>query len=129
LGILILTNQRKVDFYHPRNILKELQTGPEVSTIFPPSVWYYLNYEKPGNPGSSLRQQLMDQWFKFGEVSKMKEKEREEIFALFLGEGGKYTADQLAKRAHMHDQIMAYINLVKQDLMRLTIELEKLNNE
>jgi hypothetical protein len=129
LGFLILKNNRKVEFLHPRNALKEIESGPEVSTIFPPSVWYYLKYENPDKPGTSLRQQLIDQWIGFGEVLKMKEKEREEVYALYLGKGGKYSADQLAKRANMYDQIEAYINLMKQDLMRLTTEIEKLNRE
>lgn len=129
LGILILANQRKVEFKHPRNILKEIHMESEISTIFPPSIWYYLNYDKSGSPGSSLREKLIDKWFEFAEMNKMKEKEREEIIALFTGEGGRYNANQLAKRANMYDQIDAYINLMKQDLMLLTTELEKLNNE
>ncbi|MCC5917712.1 MAG: hypothetical protein JJU02_10360 [Cryomorphaceae bacterium] len=56
------------------------------------------------------------------------EKRIEIVYALFFGEGGKYTADQLTNRANMHDQIEAQINLMKQDLKLLALELEKVNN-
>lgn len=129
LGMLILKNERKVDFKHPRNFIRELQQAPMVSGLFPPSVWYYLNYENPTQPGVSLRKKLVDKWLEFGEVEKMKEKEKQAVLALFLGNGGKYNANQLAKRANMHDQIAAYINLMKQDLRLLSTELEKLGND
>jgi hypothetical protein len=58
-----------------------------------------------------------------------KEKKKEKVYTLFFGEGGKYTADQLTNRANMHDQIEAQINLMKQDLKLLALELEKINNK
>lgn len=60
LGFLILLNKRKVNFFHPRNALKDIWTVPETSTIFPGSVWYYLTYENPATKEKSLRQQLVD---------------------------------------------------------------------
>ncbi|MCH7402253.1 hypothetical protein ACFOUP_18390 [Belliella kenyensis] len=129
LGILILMNKRKVTFYHPRNALKDIWTAPDTSTIFPSSVWYYLTYENPNTKEKSLRQQLLDKWLGFGQIADTKEKNKEKIYDLFFGEGGKYSADQLTNRANMHDQIEAHINLMKQDLKLLALELEKLNNE
>ncbi len=129
LGILILMNKRKVSFYHPRNALKDIWTAPETSTIFPSSVLYYLTYENPNTKEKSLRQQLVDKWLGFGQIADTKEKNKEKVYDLFFGDGGKYTADQLTNRANMHDQIEAYINLMKQDLKLLALELEKLNNE
>lgn len=129
LGVLILLNKRKVNFYHPRNALKDIWTAPETSTIFPSSVWYYLTYENPETKEKSLRQQLVDKWLGFGQIAETKEKNKESVYNLFFGDGGKYTADQLTNRANMHDQIEAHINLMKQDLKLLVLELEKLNNE
>lgn len=129
LGVLILLNKRKVEFYHSRNALKDIWFAPETSTIFPQSVWYYLTYEKPNGSTKSLRQQLVDKWLGFGQIADTKEKNKEKVYSLFFGEGGKYTADQLTNRANMHDQIEAQINLMKQDLKLLALELEKLNYE
>jgi hypothetical protein len=129
LGVMILLNKRKVEFYHSRNALKDIWFAPETSTIFPQSVWYYLTYEKPNGSTKSIRQQLVDKWLGFGQIADTKEKNKEKIYSLFFGEGGKYTADQLTNRANMHDQIEAQINLMKQDLKLLALELEKLNNE
>lgn len=125
LGVLILINKRKVNFYHSRNALKDIWTGPQTSSIFPASVWYYLNYQNPDTKGQSLRQQLVDKWLGFGQIADTKEKNKEKVYNLFFGEGGKYTADQLTNRANMHDQIEAQINLMKQDLKLLLSELEK----
>ncbi len=129
LGILILLNKRKVEFYHSRNALKDIWFRPETSSIFPQSVWYYLTYEKPDGSKKSMRQQLVDRWLGFGQIADTKEKNKEKVYRLFFGEGGKYTADQLTNRANMHDQIEAQINLMKQDLKLLALELEQLNNE
>lgn len=129
LGVMILLNKRKVEFYHSRNALKDIWFAPETSTIFPHSVWYYLIYENPDNSVISIRQQLVDKWLGFGQIANAKEKNKEKIYTLFFGEGGKYTASQLANRANMLDQIEAQISLMKQDLRLLALEMEKLNNE
>ncbi|MFN3918614.1 MAG: hypothetical protein ACK4K0_12865 [Flavobacteriales bacterium] len=127
LGLLILLNKRKVEFYHSRNALKDIWEAPETSTIFPTSVWYYLTYENPNKNEKSLRQQLADKWLGFGQIADTKEKHKDKVYDLFFGEGGKYTADQLTNRANMHDQIEAQINLIKQDLKQLALEIEKIN--
>jgi len=49
----------------------------------------------------------------------------EAIYALYFGEGGRYTAEQLKNRAAMLDQVEASITLMKQDLKVLSIEFEK----
>lgn len=126
-GALILFNKHKISFYHHRNALKEIWTAPQISTIFPSSVWYYLTYQNPITNEHSPRQQLVDKWLGFGQIADVKEKNREKIYNLFFGQGGKYTADQLTNRANMHDQIESQINLMKQDLKLLALELEKIN--
>lgn len=127
LGVLILMNKRKVKFFHKRNALKDIWTAPVTSAIFPSSVWYYLTYENPFSEIKSLRQQLVDKWFGFGQIADTKEKNKEKLYSLFFGEGGEYTAEHLMNRANMHDQIEAHINLMKQDLKLLASELENLN--
>lgn len=129
LGLSILANKRKVEFYHPRNALRDIWTAPDVSQIFPASVWYYLTYENPGQAYKAVRQQLVDKWVSFGQIADTKEKDKEKVHALFFGDGGQYTADQLTNRANMHDQIEAHINLMKQNLKLLAVEFEKMHNE
>lgn len=126
LGILILINHRKTDFKHPRNALKDIWEGHFVSANFPPSIWYYLNYFNPAEPEkNSLRYQIIQKWIDFGQISETKsKKKRSALIDIYFGEGGKYSTDQLSNRANMYDQVESHINLMKQDLKSLSIELE-----
>lgn len=75
LGILILTNQQKIKIQHPRNVLREIWRGTETSTVYPPSIWYYLNYADPKNQNeTSLREQLIKKWESFGQINSKKAK-------------------------------------------------------
>lgn len=69
----------------------------------------------------------MYKWLGVGQIADTKEKKKYEVYSLFFGKDGKYTADQLTNRANMHVQIEAQINLMKQDLKLLALELEKLD--
>lgn len=127
LGVMILMNKRKLEYNHPRNALREIWNGDEVSNIFPASVWYYLNYKNPQKDEESLRQQLINRWLGFGDFAEVKENNKAEVYRLFFGNGGKYGSEELANRANMYDQIEAQINLMRQDLKQLAIELEEID--
>lgn len=129
LGVMILLNKRKILFMHTRNALGEIWEGVEASKIFPASVWYYLNLPDPQNNQKSLREQLVDKWMGFGQIANTKEKNKDKLYALFFGSGGRYTSEQLFNRANMHDQIEAYISLMKQDLKQLALEFHQLQNQ
>jgi len=60
LGLLMLFNNRKIDFYHERNALREVWDGNPVSSNFPPFVWYYLNYTDPEKNTLSIREQIIN---------------------------------------------------------------------
>jgi len=126
LGVMILTNKKTVLFYHPRNALKDIWTAPETSSIFPPAVWFYLNYKNPESPEKPLREQLVEQWLSFGQVADAHNKNKEKLYALLFGEGGRYTAEQLANRANMHDQVESQVNLMQQALRQLGSDIERL---
>jgi hypothetical protein len=126
LGFLILRNEKSVIFKHNRNPLAEIWHGPEVSKIFPIPVWYYLNYASPNQ--QSLRGKIVENWLDFGQIADTKEKNKEEVYSLYFGGGGVYTASQLENRANMHDQIESYIKLMKQDLNQLATEFQNLQN-
>ncbi len=127
LALIILLNKRKVTFYHPRNALKDIWQGNNISGIFPDAIWYYLDYYNPSQPGqTSLRYQIIDKWMSFGQISHSKNKKKRQLIDLYFGKGGKYTTDQLNNRANMLDQLESYINLMKQDLKQLAVEFEQL---
>lgn len=127
LGVAILSNNPKIEFRHPRNVLRDIWNGNEISDIFPVSIWYYLNYSSPGK--TSLRNQLLESWKSFGQIESTKKNSENESqpASLYFGDGGKYTADELKNRAHMYDQLESVIKLMKQDLKNLSSEIENLN--
>lgn len=127
LGLLIFMNQRKTKFYHERNALREIWLGNETSHIFPPSVWYYLNYFNPDKPDEpSLRYKIIERWLAFGQIAELKSQKRRKILDLYFGNGGIYTSSQLNNRSNMLDQVEANVSLMKQDLKGLAIEFEKI---
>lgn len=127
LGLIILLNKRKIDFYHPRNALKDIWEGHETSEIFPAPVWYHLNYFNPNTPENpSLRYQIIERWMNYGQIADASKKQKRNLFQIYFGNGGKYTAEQLINRANMYDQLESHINLMKQNLKGLAIELENL---
>lgn len=127
LGVLILLNKRKVEFLHPRNILREVWEGKETSPVFPPFVWYYLNYFNPNDSvNTSIRHQIIDHWLEFGQISNANTKEKSKLIDIYFGDGGIYTAEQLKNRSNMLDQLEAQISLMKQDIKGLAVEVESL---
>lgn len=129
LGLLILLNRSGTQFHHNRNALKEIWQGPATSSIFPPSVWYYLNYKDPAKEGAeSLRELLIEKWISFGQIEQQPSRKQLKKTQLYFGNGGKYSAQQLNNRADMYDQLESNINLMKQDLKGLFTELEQMND-
>lgn len=133
LGMSILLNKKKAQFRHPRNFLKEIWDGPQKSSLFPPYIWYYLNTPLSqtnslieGTKDENLRIRLKSRWEALEQLGNKKRKK--ESIDLVMGEGGKYTAELLKKRANMLDQLEAQIGLIKQDLNRLSNEILDLEN-
>jgi len=126
LGLLMLFNNRKIDFYHQRNALREVWQGHAVSSNFPPFVWYYLNYTDPNQDVQSVRRQIIDKWKNFGQVSEREIEGGHTAIPIYFGDGGKYTTEQLVNRADMYDQLESHITLMKQDLKALSLALERL---
>ena len=124
LGVMILTNHRKIELKHPRNVLREIWLATETSTVYPPSIWYYLNYSNPQKGESSLREQLILNWKNYEQVSDTKSKNN--ALDIYFSDGGIYSTDQLENRANMYDQIESTIKLMKQDLRNLGQSIEKL---
>lgn len=122
-GFLMFFDKASIEFQHKRNALKDIWFGSKTSAIFPPAVWYYLNYANPDyNVTSSFREQIIEKWTHLGQIDK---DSSDELVKLYFGEGGKYSSEQLNNRADMYDQLESNINLMKQDLKALALELDK----
>lgn len=124
IGVMILTNKRKVELEHSRNVLREIWLATETSSVYPPSIWYYLNYKDPDNKNEiSLREQLIENWKVFGQVSSTKNNSHNKGIEIYFSDGGSYSSEQLENRANMYDQIESTIKLMKQDLRNLTLSI------
>jgi hypothetical protein len=109
------------EFRHQRNLLRDIWEGPAYSTLFPPSVWRYLNWP-PKDSGQSIRDRLVSHWGEEGRLGRPG-KEMERRKALFFGDGGVYAIEELRIRAEMLDQLKADVNLMSQDLNLLLREI------
>lgn len=125
LGGLILWNKKSIKLSHERNALRDIWEEKKTSDIFPPAIWYYIQYAS--SPMGSLRSQILDRWLSFKQIDLEDSKNSKKLIALYFGNGGFYTTEQLYNRASMYDQLESGIKLIKQDLMILAIEFEKLN--
>lgn len=127
LGVFILKSGNEVEFHHPRNPLKAIWTGEDKDGIFPSFVWRYLNHPKiSDHPEFTLRDQIVGRWISFSQFDLKSPKKQQEFEQKYFGEIGKYSSDELFYRADMHDQVESNVNLVKQDLTQLALELESL---
>jgi hypothetical protein len=126
LGFKALAVDKKVEFLHPRNQLRDIWEGRDTAQFFPPAIWFYLN--NPRNPqknSTSLRLQLIAKWMAFDQLSDANSKERQEQIDLYFGTGGEYNADELNMRARMLQQLESTIMLITQDLKTLLSETYK----
>ncbi|MFN6944779.1 MAG: hypothetical protein ACK4ND_07505 [Cytophagaceae bacterium] len=121
LGLSILFLNKKVNFSHRRNPLKAFWYNDNEEGIFPSSVWYYLNQKNEGE--MSVRQELIQKWISLEQMPAEGDKHYERDLNLYLGEGGRYTAEQLSNRANMLDQLEAQINLMQKELKQLISEI------
>jgi hypothetical protein len=130
LGLLMLFNEKEIEFYHERNHLREIWEAPTASQIFPAPIWYYLNYvsDKP-DAEPAKRVQILDNWENLAFFDEVKEKQQAEMKAMFFGEGGRYNSDELTDRANMYEQLNAEINLMLQDLKNLSFEIERIQSK
>lgn len=118
-GVMILTNEKKIKFNHPDNILKEFWENPSISKYAPASVWYYLNSPNLSEEEISKREQTVNGWKTFSDFNE----EEEEIL---FGNGGDYTSNLLKRRAEMLDQAEAQIKMMKIILLEVQLAIEKI---
>lgn len=119
LGVMILSNEKKIKFSHKDNILKEFWDNPKTSKFAPSSVWYYLNSPYSSDKETSIREQTVNSWKTFSDFNEEEEN-------ILFGEGGDYTSDLLKRRAEMLDQAEAQIKMMKIILLEVQLAIEKL---
>lgn len=125
LGVAILSKNRSIQYFHPRNALKDIWDANDTSTIFPASVWYYLNYTNLTMlNNSSLRISTIERWMSFKQIVNLRGKKKQALIEKYFGTGGAYTSDELRDRADMYDQLESVIKLMKQDLKNLMHGIE-----
>jgi hypothetical protein len=119
-GWAALGGQQQFDLRLTRNHLKDVWEGPDSSSLFPQSVWGFLNSPLRQGRIDSRRQLIVEEWkTRFGSMEKDKELRRKE---LFFGGGGTFTGTQLRHRAEMLDRVKSSVRLMGKDLNLLLKE-------
>lgn len=111
-------------FSHPErtNLLREIWEGPSNSTMYPVSVWRFLNW--PLNDEAEYRtrrDELIAEWRNDGLISDTGQLDRRAT--LFFGAGGTYEVDDLRARAQMHEVIKTTLSVMMQHLYLFSQEV------
>lgn len=104
-------------FFHPdrTNLLREIWEGPSVPTMFPESVWRFLNWPLTEEAGfRTRREELIAEWRNDGLIGDTEQLDRRG--RLFFGIGGTYTIDDLRARAQMLEIIKTELSVMMQHL-------------
>ncbi|GGE94107.1 hypothetical protein [Hymenobacter cavernae] len=126
LGLLTLTSHRKIAFAHPRNLLTDVWTEKHTSALYPPSVWYCLQQKAFSNRGeTSVAHNTRQRWQHYGQLAQPDSPEGRRQQALFFGEGGTYSMEELRIRANMLNELQAAVRLINQDLQALLLMLTR----
>jgi len=113
-GLAAFRRAEAHEFRHERNLLREVWEGPEQPRLFQISVWRYLT--TASDDATTLRETLIAEWRQDGYLGAQGSETERHRIALFFGEGGLYSIDELRARADMFDSLRALVNLMKQDL-------------
>jgi hypothetical protein len=126
LGLSTLFSNRSIVYHHPRNLLTDIWNDGEKTSVYPPAVWHMLKEESFSGTGkTSVCQHIRERWQHYGMLGDTTSKDFVKVQALFFGEGGRYSQDQLRIRASMLNQVQAEVRLMTQDLHILMLELSK----
>jgi len=124
LGSAALFGEARHELRHERNILREVWEGPEQSRLLPVLVWRFLTHPSGDDrTHRSLRESLIARWRDDGRLGKPGSEEERHRIALFFGNGGTYTMDELRDLEAMLALLEADINLMSHDLEELLKEV------
>jgi hypothetical protein len=113
-GYAALDGQQQYQLLQPRNLMQEVWEWPEYSTLYPESVWRFLNWPQDDGRLRSRREPIVqDSEKRLGEPGSAKDNGRRQ---LFFGKGGIYTVPELRHQAEMLDRLKTSARLMSQDL-------------
>lgn len=124
LGIMALRNSKSIELMHKNNVLQEVWEGHDTSSLFPQSIWYYLNYHNPTckTRQESIREHIINEWKCLDQIISSDKNKENGYREVYFGPGGEYDLAQLENRANMLSHLKAHINQMKHDINLLTIE-------
>jgi hypothetical protein len=123
LGLISLSSNKKINFRHPRNLLRDIWFIPQRSITYPTMVWNMLSHITFSNSGEfSVAYYTRKSWQQYWGL-KPSDKRADKKIKLLMGEGGLYTADELKLRADMINQLQAAVKLIDQDIQGLLSEV------
>jgi hypothetical protein len=125
LALMTFLPKEKVYVVHKRNLLRDVWIETEHSTVYPSFIWSILKTPSLKNDSTSIYQDVKNSWSSLGQLGKFNTKERNNLIALYFGDEGKYTAEQLHVRADMVNQLMSAVRLINQDLVSLILAVSK----
>jgi hypothetical protein len=111
-------------FFHPEqtNLLRELWEAPQVPTMFPVSVWRFLNWPlSEAADYRTRRDELIAEWRNDGLIGESSQRDRRAT--LFFGTGGTYDIDDLRARAQMMEVIKTSLSVMMQYLYLFSQEV------
>jgi hypothetical protein len=111
----------RIEFQHPRNLLREIWENPRQAQNFPEPVWQFLT--NPTDDGKSLREQLVSNWMELSRIKGQNEAERQRRFDLLFGTGGTYTVADLRARGAKLEMLAAAIDLMHDELEVMVREM------
>ena len=112
------------EFFHPdkTNLLRELWEAPQAPTVFPVSVWRFLNWPLSEDAEyRTRRDELIAEWRNDGLIGESGKLDRRAT--LFLGRGGTYDIDDLYARAQMLEVVKTSLSVMMQYLYLLSQEV------
>jgi hypothetical protein len=115
---------KKAEFLHKRNFLKDIRDNPINSTVYLPMVWHYLSkeYENPEET-ITVRQTILNRWQELNLLTETEEQEQEQRIQLLFGEGGLYSIDDINNRISLLDLLAIEVSLMNQELKQLQQEI------
>lgn len=111
-------------YFHPEqtNLLREFWEAPQVPTMFPISVWRFLNWPLSEDADyRTRRDELIAEWRNDGLIGESSHLDRRAT--LFFGTGGTYDIDDLRARAQMLEVIKTSVSVMMQYLYLFSQEV------
>lgn len=124
LGLATLNpKDKKVEFIHQRNLLRDIWQEKLLSPNFPPFIWYMYTETKFSNrEGKSIIQNMKQRWLHYQFDDDFQAANNSVIF----NDGGFYRSGDLHNRAAMLNQMQSATRTINQSINYLLLDLDRL---